>query len=54
MSVHVVLNLLNKLRIRNNMLGYPSISPLCYNELNKFNNTGSRMIDSIYDMEAHF
>ena len=36
MSVHVLLNLLNKLRIRN--------------EFKKINNTGTRMLNSIYPM----
>ena len=36
MSAHVLMNLLNKLRKRN--------------EFNKFNNTRARMLDSIYHM----
>ena len=30
------------------MLGLPSILSLFHNEFNKFNNTGVRMLDSIY------
>ena len=41
MSAHVLLNLLNKLRKRDKMLGMPSILSLFCNEFNKFNNTGA-------------
>ena len=47
MSVHVLLNLLNKLRKKDQMRGLPSILSLFRNEFNKFNNTGSQMLDSI-------
>ena len=50
MSAHVSLNLLNKLRKSNKMRGLSSILSLFRNEFNKFNNTGARMIDSIYHM----
>ena len=50
MSAHVLLNLLNKLGKRNKMRGLPSILSLFRNELNKFNNTRARMLDSIYHM----
>ena len=40
MSAHVLLNLLNKLRKRDKMRGFPSILFLFRNEFNKFNNTG--------------
>ena len=50
MSAHVLSNLLNKLGIRDKMRGLPSISSLFCNELDKFNNTGARMLDSIYHM----
>ena len=50
MSVHVLLNLLNALRKRNKMRGSQSILSLFHNEFNKFNNTGARMLDSIYHM----
>ena len=48
MSAHVLLNLLNKLRKRDKMRGLPSILPIFRNELNKFNNTGALMLDSIF------
>ena len=58
MSAHVLLNLLNELGERDKMRGLPSILSLFRNELNKFNNTSSRMLDSIYHMtntlKSHF
>ena len=48
MSVHVLLNLLNELRKRDKMRGFPSILLLFLKEFNKFDNTGARMLDSIY------
>ena len=50
MSAHVLLNLLNKLGKRDKMRGLPSILSLFLSEFNKFNNTGARMLDSIYHM----
>ena len=50
MSAHVLLNLLNKLGKRYKMRGLPYILSLFCNELNKFNNTQARMLDSIYHM----
>ena len=50
MSAHVLLNFLNELGKKDKMLGLPSISSLFRNELNKFNNTRARMLDSIYHM----
>ena len=50
MSAHVLLNLLNKLRRRDEIRGLPNISSLFRNKFNKFNNTGARMLDSIYHM----
>ena len=50
MSAHVLLNLLNKLRKRDKMRGLLSILFLFRNEINKFNNTLARMLDSIYHM----
>ena len=50
MSVHVLLILLNKLGKRDKMRGLWSILSLFRNELNKFNNTGAGMLDSIYHM----
>ena len=50
MSVHVLLNILNELRKRDEMRGLPSILSLFRNEFNKFNSAGARMLDSIYHM----
>ena len=50
MSAHVLLNLFNKLRKRDKLCVLPSILSLFRNEFNKFNNTGARMLDSIYHM----
>ena len=50
MRAYVLLNLLNKLGKRDKMRGLPSILSLFRNEFNKFNNTGARMLDSIYHM----
>ena len=41
MSAHVLLNLLNKFGKRDKMRGFR-------NQFNKFNNTGARMLDSIF------
>ena len=58
MSAHVLLNLLNELGKRDKMRGLPSILSLFRNELNKFNNTRARMLDSINHMtntlKSHF
>ena len=58
MSAPVLLNLLNSLRKRDKMLGKPRILSLFPNLFNKFNNTGARMLDSIYHMtntlKSHF
>ena len=50
LSAHVLLNLLNELRKRDIMRGLSSILSLFRIEFNKFNNTGTRMLDSIYHM----
>ena len=50
MSAHVLLNLSNKLGKRDKMRGLPRILYLFHNELNKFNNTGARILVSIYHM----
>ena len=50
MSAHVILKLFNKLKKRDKMRGLPSILSLFSKEFNKFNNTGARMLDSIYHM----
>ena len=43
MNAHVLLNLLNKLRKRDEMRGLLSILSLFRIEFNKFNNTGARV-----------
>ena len=48
MSAHVLLNLLNELGKSDKMRGLPSNLLLFRNKFNKFNNTGERMLDSIY------
>ena len=50
MSAHVLLNLLNKLGKSDKMRGLPSILLLFRNKFNEFNNTGARMLGSIYHM----
>ena len=50
MSDHASLFLLNELGKSDKMQGLPSILLLFRNEFNKFNNTGARMLDSIYHM----
>ena len=52
MSAHVLLNLLSELGKRDKMRGLPSILSFFRNELNKFNHTGVRMLDSIYHMTS--
>ena len=47
MSALVLFNLLNELRKRDKMRGLPRILSLFRNEFNKFNNTRTRMLDSI-------
>ena len=54
MSAHVLLNLLNELGKSDKMRGLPSILLLFCNKFNKFNNTGARMLDSIYHMTLKF
>ena len=50
MRAYVLLNLFNELLKIDKMRGLPSILFLFRNEFNKFNNTGARMLDSIYHM----
>ena len=50
MSANVLLNLLDELRKSDKMRGLPSILSLFRNELNKLDNKGVRMLDSIYHM----
>ena len=58
MSVHVLLNLLNKLEKRDKMQGLPRIFSLFRIEFDKFNNTKALILDSIYHMtktlKSHF
>ena len=60
MSAHVLLNLLKELGKKDKMRGLLIILSLFRNEFNKFNNTGTRMLDSIlsYDikitLKSHF
>ena len=52
MSVHVLLNLLNELRKRDEMRGLPSILLLFRKEFNKFNNTGRCVIIEITQLNC--
>ena len=54
MSAHILLNLLSELGKSNTMLGLPSILSLFRNKFNKFNNTGTRMLDSIYHYDFKY
>ena len=54
MSAQVLLNLLNELSQRDIMRGLPSILSFFRNEFNKFNNTGARMLESIYHMTLNY
>ena len=51
MSAHVLLDLSNKLR---KMRSLPSVLSIFRNGFNRFNNTGARMLDSIYHMTLHY
>ena len=46
--------LLNELGKRDKMRGLSSILSLFRNQFNKFNNTGARMLDSIYHMTLKY
>ena len=46
----VLLNLLNEFGKSDKMQGLPSILSLFRNESDQFDNTGARMLDSIYHM----
>ena len=48
MSAQVLLNLLNELGKKDQMRDLPSILSLFRNKFNKFNKTGARMLDNIY------
>ena len=54
MSPHVLLNLLNELRKSDKMRGLPSTLSLFRNEFYKFNNTGARMLNSIYHRALNY
>ena len=54
MSARVLLNLFNELRKRDKMRGLPSILSLFRDEFNRSNNTGARMLDSIYHMPLNY
>ena len=50
MSNRVLLHSLNELDERDKMWGFPSILSHFLNKFNKFNKTGARMLNSIYQM----
>ena len=50
MGAHALLNLLNEMGKRDKMRGLPSILSLFLYEFNKFINTVTRMLDSMYHM----
>ena len=50
MSAHVLLYLLKELWKRDKMLDFLSIWSLFRNKFNKFNNTGARMLNFVYNM----
>ena len=50
MSVHILSNLLNKFGKSDKMQGLQRILSLFRKEFDKFNYTGARMLDSIYNM----
>ena len=50
MSAHVLSNLLNELMKRYKMLGLPRVLSLFRIKFNKFNNTVTQMLDSVYHM----
>ena len=52
MSDRVLLIVLNKLGSSDKMRGLPSILSLFHNKFNKFNNTRTRMLDSINHMTS--
>ena len=54
MSDQVLLNLLNELGKSDEMRGLLSNLSLFRNEFNKFNNTGARLLDSIYHTFKYF
>ena len=53
-SANVLLNVLNELRKSDKMRGSPRILSLFRNEFDKFNNTGPRVLDSIYHITLKY
>ena len=54
MSANALLHLLNELGKSDKMSGLSNFSSLFRNEFNKFNNTGARILDSIYHMTSKY
>ena len=54
MNAHVLLNLINDLWKSDKMRGLPSILSLFRNNFHTFNNTGARMLDSMYHMALNY
>ena len=54
MNANVLLNLLHDMRKRDKMQDLPSILSLFRDEFGKFNNTGTRMLDSIHHMTLKY
>ena len=54
MRAHDLLILLNELGKRDKIQGLPSVLYLFRKKINKFNNTGARMLDSIYHMTLNY
>ena len=52
MSAHFLFNLLNELGKRDKIQGLLSILSFFCNDINKFNNTRARMLDSINHMTS--
>ena len=53
-STRVLLHLLNELGERDKMRGLPSILSHFLNEFNKFNKTGARLLNYIYQMTKSY
>ena len=54
MSAHGLMNLLNESRTSDEVRGLLSILSLFRNVFNKFNDTRSQMLDSIYNMNLNY
>ena len=50
MNAHALLKFIKRVGKIDKMRGLPSISSFFHSEFNLFNNTGARMLDSIYHM----